>query len=77
MISNNFKWLQHEVSLGLLNKVSLFVDGNYRGLVLRRSLMLGGVWNLLFEGKYLTTIFVVNTAYTEAIHPPPISLLSS
>ncbi|MFT7005371.1 MAG: hypothetical protein ACJAWW_002745, partial [Sulfurimonas sp.] len=30
--------LQLEVSLGLLNKVSLFVDGNYRGLLLRSFL---------------------------------------
>jgi len=41
MISNSLNQLQLEASLALLNKVSLFVDGNYRGIVLKRSLKCG------------------------------------
>ena len=39
MISNNIKKLQLEVSLVLFDKVSLFVDGNYRELLLRDYLI--------------------------------------
>jgi len=58
MISNIPKKLQLEVSLALFNKVSLFVDGNYRGVVLKDCLIYeeegGKFFNLfLLENLYL------------------------
>ena len=51
MISNNLLKLQLEVSVTFLNKVSLFVDGNYRGLVLNISLRCKGVWFVVEFGN--------------------------